>query len=144
MKSKFANKEGQMTVELAVAFPVLIIVAVVMVNALSFAGECARFDRISRNSLRTETSTPSIDESTSASCSRVKEVLDEEFRADNESVEVSILQEKDFCVEFECELKWYPTLFGMGLKSEVFGVHMLELSHKNSLVIDPHRAGDVF
>lgn len=144
MKTKFRDKKGQMTVELAVVFPVMIIVAVVMVNALSFAGECARFDRISRNSLRTETATPSIDESTGAALSRTQETLESEFVAENEEVNVSVAQERGAEVEFECELKWSPTLFGMGLKSEVFGLHMFELSHKNKYSVDPHRAGDVF
>ena len=36
---------GQATVELAVVLPVVIIVAVIAVNALTFFGACAAFDR---------------------------------------------------------------------------------------------------
>ena len=144
MIEKLSEYKAQMTVELAVVFPVLIIVAVVMVNALSFAGECARFDRVARNSLRCENATPSIDENAESALSRTRETLTADFASDNESVNVNVAGENWSNVELECELLWRPTLFGMGLKSEVFGVHMFELTHKTNLTIDTHRAGDVF
>ena len=46
------DERGQMTVELAAAFPVLIIVAVIAVNALAFFSECAAFDNVFRDAVR--------------------------------------------------------------------------------------------
>ena len=47
-----ADDRGQMTVELLVVLPVVLIVAVVAVNALTFFGDCAAFDRVARNAVR--------------------------------------------------------------------------------------------
>ena len=131
-------------VELAIAFPILIIVACVMVNALGFATECARFDRISRNVVRTETATPAIDENNRATLARVQQTLSGHFVYENESTSAEITSAEGTNVTFECELQWSPTLFGISFKDEVFGIRMFELSHKNFLTIDQTRAGDVF
>ena len=144
MLEKLREHKGQMVVELAVMFPILIAVACVMVNALGFATECARFDRVSRNAARTEATTPAIDENNGETLQRIRQTLEGNFAYDNESTDVKIASEIGSNVVYECELRWSPTLFGMNLKGEIFGVSMFELSHKNSLVIDPTRAGDVF
>ena len=46
------DERGQMTVELAAAFPVLIIVAVIAVNAPRSSHECAAFDNVFRDAVR--------------------------------------------------------------------------------------------
>ena len=144
MLYKLREHKGQMVVELAIVFPILIIVACVMVNALGFATECARFDRISRNVVRTETATPAIDENNSATLARVQQTLSGHFVYENESTSAEITSAEGTNVTFECELQWSPTLFGISFKDEVFGIRMFELSHKNFLTIDQTRAGDVF
>ena len=68
---KIDDKSGQMAVELSILFPIMIIVAVVLVNALSFASECARFDREARNAIRCEASTPAINEGYFGPASRI-------------------------------------------------------------------------
>ena len=40
-RKAWSNQAGQMTVELAVAFPVVVAVAVIAMNALLFLSECA-------------------------------------------------------------------------------------------------------
>ena len=144
MVKKIKSNKGQMVVELAVVFPILIIVACVMVNALGFATECARFDRVSRNIVRTEATTPAIDENNSSALARVVQTLEGHFAYDNELTTAKIISERGSNVTIECELRWSPTLFGVSFKDEVFGMKMFELSHRNTLVIDPTRAGDVF
>ena len=144
MLDKLREHKGQMVVELAIVFPILIIVACVMVNALGFATECARFDRISRNVVRTETTTPAIDENNSSTLARVQQTLSGQFVYDNESISAEITSSEGTNVTFECELRWSPTLFGISFKDEVFGTRMFEFSHKNFLIIDQTRAGDVF
>ena len=144
MLDKLREHKGQMVVELAIVFPILIIVACVMVNALGFATECARFDRVSRNVVRTEATTLAIDEDDGAILARIKQTLEGHFVYDNESTDVTISGNQDSNLAFVCELQWSPTLFGLSFKDEIFGVKMFKLSHKNSLVIDPTRAGDVF
>ena len=143
MDKKLKENKAQMTVELAVIFPILIVIASLMVNALSFASECSRFDRISRNAIRCETATPAIEENSDDACVRVREILQENFVQENESVLADISSSEGASVTYVCELKWSPTLFGMGLKREVFGVEMFELSHSTTFTVDPHRSGDI-
>ena len=52
------STRGQMTVQLAVAMPVLIIVAVIAVNALAFFAECAVFDRVAHEAVRVHAAAP--------------------------------------------------------------------------------------
>lgn len=43
---------GQMTVEFAVALPVVVVIAVIAVNALAFFSDCAAFDNLFRDAMR--------------------------------------------------------------------------------------------
>ena len=143
MKKKLFDKSGQMAVELAIVFPIMIIVAVVLVNALSFAGECARFDREARNAIRTEAATPAINENDTGPATRVNDALMSSFSANNESVQVTCEHSSLFTKNYKCKLLWSPTLFGLGLRDEVFGVKLFQLTHECELAVDPHRAGDI-
>ena len=49
---KLADRSGQMTVELCAVLPVVIVIAAILVNVMTFFGECAEFDRVARNSVR--------------------------------------------------------------------------------------------
>ena len=40
------SEGGQMAVELAIVAPVILVVLVIVIDMLVFAGECARFDHI--------------------------------------------------------------------------------------------------
>ena len=53
-----SGENGQMTVELAVALPVLLAVAAIAVNALLFFSECAAFDVASRDAVRIHAASP--------------------------------------------------------------------------------------
>ena len=44
---RLGSQSGQMTVELAVLVPVVIMVALVVVNLMEFVDACAAFDRLS-------------------------------------------------------------------------------------------------
>lgn len=46
------RSSGQMTVEFAVVFPVLLMVGFISVNALVFLGDCAAFDIVARDAIR--------------------------------------------------------------------------------------------
>ena len=52
------GSRGQMTVEFMVAFPCMIIVALIATNALLFFSECASFDRAFRQSVCTYAASP--------------------------------------------------------------------------------------
>ena len=99
------DERGQMTVELAAAFPVLIIVAVIAVNALAFFSECAAFD------------------------------------AENEAVRVSAEAVSGGHTRFTGTLEYMPTLFGLGLRSTVFGIPLPPLTHAVSIAVDCYKPG---
>lgn len=54
MRSKAGDEQGQMTVEFAAVFPVMLIAAAIALHAMVYAGECARFDEVARNAIRLE------------------------------------------------------------------------------------------
>lgn len=138
-----ATECGQMTVELAVVFPVAIIVAVIAVNALLFISECASFDRLADQAIRVHATAPSYGQGTERSRALVEESLRESFARDNESVSVNASAVGLGLVRFEAELVYRPTLFGMGLHSEVFGIELPPLRHSTGLTVDPYKPGVV-
>ena len=69
------DERGQMTVELAAAFPVLIIVAVIAVNALAFFSECAAFDNVFRDAVRVHVTSPAAGQGIEQSSALVQTAL---------------------------------------------------------------------
>ena len=69
---ELSRVRGQMTVELAVALPVLIIVAVIAVNALTVFADCAAFDRAFRQTVRAYATAPAYGESPEAACGHTR------------------------------------------------------------------------
>lgn len=134
-------RSGQGTVELAAVMPALLIVAVISVNACAFFSECASFDRLSRQAVRAYAASPGYGQGVDQGRLRVLSVLESEFAAENESVAVSVESAGGQCVRYTAILSYEPTLFGLGLKSEVFGVSLPGLKHQASLVVDPFNPG---
>lgn len=132
---------GQMTVELAVAMPVLIAVAVIAVNALTFFAECAVFDRVAHEAVRVHAAAPAYGQDTGQSCALVEQDICMALDADNLEVSVSCGAAGFDCEQFTATLVFHPTLFGMGLRSEVFGVSLPSLIHATSYVVDVYKPG---
>lgn len=139
--TKCRRSKGQMTVELAVALPVLIIVAVIAVNAVSFFADCAVFDRVARESVRVHATAPAYGQSVGESCALVEADLREAIGRSN--IDVSVAHSStgfDFDL-YTATIEYHPTLFGMGLRSEVLGVALPALSHSTVYVVDGYKAG---
>lgn len=130
-----------MTIELAIAMPALIVVAIIAVNALTFFCQCAVFDRISHEAVRVHAASPAYGQGTGQSSTLVEQ--DIQAVLDDSNIEVSVA----YCStgfdydQYTATLLYYPTLFGLGLRSEVFGVAMPTLSHTTTYVIDSYKAG---
>lgn len=135
------SQRGQMTVELAVAMPVLIIVAVIAVNAITFFAECAVFDRVAHEAVRVHAAAPAYGQGPGQSCALVEQDIRSALDADNLDVSVSSCSAGFDCEQFTATLTFHPTLFGLGLRSEVFGVALPALSHTTSYVVDVYKAG---
>ena len=126
-----ARERGQMTVELAVVFPVLLAVAVIAVNALLFFSECAAFDRVAREAVRVHAASPAYGQGLEQSCAQVAQT----------GTRVAVEGTADGHARFTATIEFSPTLFGLGLKSSVFGVALPRLEHAVSLTVDPYKPG---
>ena len=120
------DERGQMTVELAAAFPVLIIVAVIAVNALA---------------VRVHVTSPAAGQGIEQSSALVQTALSAAFDAENEAVRVSAEAVSGGHTRFTGTLEYMPTLFGLGLRSTVFGIPLPPLAHAVSIAVDCYKPG---
>lgn len=141
MRTKAGDQAGQMTIELAVAFPVIVIVAVIAVNALAFFADCAVFDRVAHEAVRTYAASPAYQQSHARSCALIEQEIETALAKDNVAVSVSHSATGFDLDRYTATVEYYPTLFGLGLRSEVFGVKLPHLAHTTSYVVDEYRAG---
>lgn len=140
----YDGERGQMTVELCMFLPIAIIIAVIVVNAAAFFGDCAKFDRVARNAVRVHAASPTYGQVGSGSSSMVREALETEFSADNLSCEVTVSSDHLGFDTYEMTLAYKPTLFGMGLRTEVLGVPLPSLQHTSRLTVCPYKPGMLF
>lgn len=60
--SKLAcGENGQMAVELAIVAPIILVVLVIVIDMLVFAGECARFDHVAPQRVLAQAASASMD-----------------------------------------------------------------------------------
>lgn len=135
------GERGQMTVELAVAFPVLLVVALVVVNAAMFFGQCAAFDNLFCDAVRVHAASPAYGQGTAQSVTLVQEAMDQAFSEGN--VEVAVWADDAGLghTRFTGTLRFAPTLFGYPFRSEAFGVAFPRLSHSAQIVVDCYKPG---
>ena len=136
-------ESGQMTIEVAVALPALIVVAAIAVNAMTFFADCAVFDRVAHDAVRVYASAPAYAQDIDQGCTLVERTVRSQLDDPNLEVRISHgVTGPDFD-EFTATLEFYPTLFGRGARSEVFGVQLPHLTHVTRYVVDSYRAGVV-
>lgn len=135
------NDSGQMTVEFMLAFPVMLIVGVIAVNALLFFSECAAFDRIAREAVRIHACSPAYGQNADQSCAQIAQLLEGHFDKDYLDSSVAASSDSWGHTTYVSTLEFSPTLFGMGLRSEIFGVPLPSLTHSVSLTVDVYKSG---
>lgn len=134
------DERGQATVGLVAVLPVAIVVAAIAVNALLFFSECARFDRIAANAVRVCATTPAYGQGLDQSVARIEALVEEEM---GEGVSCEVTVEgggAGFCA-FTVRMTYEPSLFGVALRDEVFGVSLPRLTHEKGLVVDAYKPG---
>lgn len=135
------ERRGQMTIELACAMPVLLIVALLTVNALTFFGQCAVFDRAAQSAICTYAASPAYGQGASQSCARIESAIRDAMGTPNVNVSVTCSGAGRDLERYVATLSFSPTLFGTGLRSHVFGVSMPSLTHTTQLVVDTYKPG---
>ena len=89
MGIKEARFSGQMTVEFVVAFPAMMAIALIAVNAVLFFSDCASFDRLFRNSVCAYAASPAYEQGVEQSCSLVETALNDGMGRDNLQIAVA-------------------------------------------------------
>jgi len=135
------DESGQMTVEFAVVFPVLIIVAVIAVNALLFLSECATFDRIARDAIRIHGTSPAYGQSKEQSIAQIDQTIKAHLDKGYLSSAVSVSGDVLGHTTYTAELIFSPNLFGMGLRSSVFGIALPQFHHRVAMTVDTYKPG---
>ncbi len=130
---RLCEEGGQMTVELCIVFPVVIIVAVIAVNALLFFADCAQLDRAARNAVTVLASSPPLDEDPAALATKVEELVKKEANAQDITCQY---EEASGIGRFRVTVSFEPTLFGHGLRSGIFGISLPKLQHSTTLAVD--------
>lgn len=138
------DERGQATVELAVILPVVIIVAVIAVNALAFFGECAAFDRLARQTVCAWAAAPEAGQDVGGVAACIQEELQRTMGASNTAIAVRAESSSLDLVRFVARIEYSPTLFGLGLRREVFGVALPPLVHEVSMTVDAYKPGVLF
>lgn len=72
---KQSGSRGQMTIEFALLFPVMLMIALIACNSILFLSECASFDRIFRESVCVFAPSPASEETTGQICAHIEEAL---------------------------------------------------------------------
>lgn len=142
-RSQWAER-GQATVELAVVFPVALVVAVIAVNALMFFGTCASFDRVARQTICAYAAAPSAGQDVGTVAQCVEDELGRYAGVAAEDVHVSAEASSSGLTRFVARVEYAPTLFGMRMRGAVFGVPLPALVHEVSLTVDMYRPGILF
>ena len=132
---------GQMTVEFVVAFPAMIAVALVAVNAILFFSECAAFDRAFRSAVCTYAASPAYEQGVSQSCVLVESAVRESIQSENTELSVSSSGAEGGMVTFSGELRFAPTLFGKGKLTGAFGVSFPSLTHEEKIAVSAYKPG---
>ena len=140
-----SNKtSGQMTIEFVVAFPAMLAVAFVAINAALFFSDCASYDRVFRNAVCTYAASPAYEQGTSESCGLIQSQLEESLSRDNLQFQVSSSGVEGGMVAFSAQMRFEPTLFGKGQLSGAFGVSFPPLSHEERMSVSAYKPGLVF
>ena len=132
---------GQMTVELMVALPVMIAVALVAVSALSFMGTCASFDHQACEAVRVCATAPQAGWGPEQCAAEAAALLDRQFGDALTSVTVECQVASFGHLRFLMTLRVEPSLFGRPLSDNVFGVSFPPLAHTTELTVDSYKPG---
>lgn len=134
------REHGQMAVELAVVMPVILIVLVIAVDMLVFAGECARFDHIApQRVLAQAASAPMDGYELGARTAAIRTALESDFAKEGSSIEVSY---EDAGVAlasisvYRCTFRFAPWPLSIA------GAPAL-LEHECNIAVDPYTPGEL-
>lgn len=153
------DEEGQMVVELAVVTPVMLVVAIVVLNLLFFMEACARFDRVAPDIVMALAVSPSQDDAEAGSqAHRVSEALREamgglrgvEVHVEERSAWEAAQEEGQIGFSFAPHLTRYVCTMSYTPWPSAFTVAGVDagiparLEHVRTFTVDRYRSGVLF
>lgn len=139
-----ADESGQMTIEFMAMLPVMIAVACIGMNAVTFFSECAAFDIQAKNAIRTYASSPGYGQDTQVAVGKIATALESSFCGNALNVSVEARNAGSGMTTYDATLSYAPNLFGMGLRDSVLGVSLPRLHHTASLTVRSYKPGMLF
>lgn len=145
---------GQMTVELAVTVPVVIVVALIVMNLAGFVEACAAFDQAALDAVIAHGIAPTGEQTEQVAVGEVRAALTELLgRGDRCEVEVRLegasedapsgsLVVSPLLTRYVCTLRYRPWPRLLRLPGVTFEAPLV-LTHERELVVDRYRPGVV-
>lgn len=147
------GESGQMTVELAVTIPVVIVVALTIYNLGRFIQLCAAFDEVSLDAIVTQGVSPPGEQTVLSATGAIREQVTSALPGDDFEVTVSASAPAEgggatfslapLLTRYTCTLEYRPwprSLAIAGTRLEA----PLKLRHERTLVVDRFKSGVVF
>ncbi len=140
LPDNLSHENGQMAVELAVVMPIILIVLVIAIDMLVFAGECARFDHLAPQRIMACATSPAMDEcAPEIRTSKIQEALEADFAKNGSSVEVSSEDAGQTLASmtiYRCTFRFSPWPLSIA------GAPAM-LEHECQLAVDPYPPGEL-
>lgn len=130
---------GQMTVEFAVAFPVIAMIAAIACLSVAYMGFCASFDGAARNAMRLEAD----DGNDAAASAEIADRIAAATGIDRSCISVDRSRMGLGHMRYTATFSFDPSLVGLHVPTSIFGIEMPMLTHECSLVVSPYRKGVV-
>ena len=131
---KQSGSRGQMTIEFALLFPVILMIALIACNSILFLSECASFDRVFAPS-------PASEETTGQICAHIEEALAQVSERDYLSCSVSASEDQGGLTTYTATLAFTPTIFGAYPLRRVFDVELSPIEHPITMTVDSYKPG---
>lgn len=132
---------GQMTIEFAVLFPIMLMIALVACNSILFLSECASFDRIFRESVCIFAPSPASDQSKEQICAQIEGSLSSFAQTDYLSARVQASSGNDGLTTYSATLFFTPTIFGAYPLRRVFDIELAPIEHTVQITVDTYQPG---
>lgn len=136
------HEAGQMVVELCVTMPVVLMVAVVVVDALVFTATASKFDHLSSQAVIAVAGAPAGTQFDSAQLSsEVRDLLVEEMGDSHVQIDVSASDDGSIS-EFTCKMSMAPWPLGTGGQVMDMTIPVL-LEHELRFAVRPYVIGEL-
>lgn len=137
----FKGQRGQATVEFAVAFPLMLILIVIVTNIGNYLGLCASFDRAFPQQVRVCAAALEQGSNQGDAVSQIQAALCEAYEGECSSIQVSVTQDAWGNSTFSAVVGFEPSLFGLRFRSILFGLELAPLMHQTSYALNCYRPG---